>query len=195
MKSVLRKDLRGRRHALGTAEHRRLSRKAVDVITRLGAFKAFARVALYLPFDCETATAALLQAARRRRVRVFVPVITDMRHRRLAFHALSGRVLRGTFGISIPHRKGRVVGSRWFNLVVVPVVGVDDAGRRLGMGGGYYDRAFAFRRCRTRWHGPRLVGLAFDCQRTRSVHADPWDLRLDAVATESGLQNFPRGLP
>jgi 5-formyltetrahydrofolate cyclo-ligase len=35
--------------------------------------------------------------------------------------------------------------------------------------------------------GPLLVGFAFDCQRVPSVHAQPWDLRVDALATESGL--------
>ena len=52
------------------------------------------------------------------------------------------------------------------NLIVVPLVGVDAEGRRLGMGGGFYDRALEFRRRRRHWTGPRLVGLAFDCQRT-----------------------------
>jgi 5-formyltetrahydrofolate cyclo-ligase len=58
------------------------------------------------------------------------------------------------------------------------------------MGGGYYDTAFAFRRQRTAWRGPRLVGLAFDCQRAESVHAQPWDLKLDELATETGLHHF-----
>ena len=80
--------------------------------------------------------------------------------------------------------------SRWLNLVVIPLVGVDTAGRRLGMGGGFYDRALDFRRRRRYWAGPHLVGLAFDCQRTDSNFAEPWDLRLDSLATESGLQHY-----
>jgi len=46
------------------------------------------------------------------------------------------------------------------------------------MGGGFYDRALEFRRRRRHWPGPRLVGLAFDCQRTDATFAEPWDLRL-----------------
>jgi len=72
-------------------------------------------------------------------------------------------------------------------------VGVDAAGRRLGMGGGFYDRALAFRRQRRYWGGPRLVGLAFDCQRAGSVFAEAWDVRLDSLATESGLKHFLKG--
>jgi 5-formyltetrahydrofolate cyclo-ligase len=38
--------------------------------------------------------------------------------------------------------------------------------------------------------GPHLVGLAFDLQRTREPFAEPWDLCVDSVATESGLQRM-----
>ena len=89
------------------------------------------------------------------------------------------------FGISVPHRSGRAIAPRWFDLIVVPLVGVDAEGRRLGMGGGFYDRALDFRRHRRHWMGPRLVGLGFECQRADTVCADPWDVRLDSLATES----------
>jgi 5-formyltetrahydrofolate cyclo-ligase len=42
--------------------------------------------------------------------------------------------------------------------------------------------------------GPCLVGLSFDCQRVDTVFADPWDVRLDALATESGIEHFRRGI-
>ena len=157
----------------------------------MAAFKTGARVAVYLPFDGETDTAVLLAAARRRRVLLYVPVVIDRRHRRLSFYRLSATTRPGTFGISVPHRRGTPTAPRWFDLIVVPLVGIDDAGRRLGMGGGFYDRALAYRRGRTRWRGPRLVGLAFDCQKADEVFADPWDARLDSLATESGIRNFP----
>ena len=69
-------------------------------------------------------------------------------------------------------------------LVLLPLLGFDRQGGRLGMGGGYYDRAFAFR------HGrpapPHLVGIGFACQELPGLAAEPWDVRLDAVATEAG---------
>jgi 5-formyltetrahydrofolate cyclo-ligase len=191
MKSTLRKELRAKRRALPPAEHHLRSDLAAAAIARLPAFKFGARIAVYLPFDRETNTAALLRAARRRGVRLYVPVVIDLRHRRLRFYPLTGRMRRGVFGIFVPHEHAIPVAPRWFNLIVVPLVGVDGTGRRLGMGGGFYDRALAFRRVRRDWSGPRLVGFAFDCQKTDSVFADPWDVRLDALATESGLEYFP----
>lgn len=197
MKAKLRKELRARRRALGPAEHARRSRIAAACIARLPAFRSGARVAVYLPFDAEASPAALIAAAERRGIRIFVPVIVDLAHRRLRFHPLAGKMRRATFGISVPRRiaHGQAVGPRWFDLIVVPLVGVDGAGRRLGMGGGFYDRALAFRRQRSRWFGPRLVGLAFDCQRAETVYAEAFDVRLDAVATESGLRHFSRRTP
>jgi len=197
MKGRLRKDLRGRRRGLEVDDHALRSNLAASAITRLSAFKPGARVAIYLPFDRETNTAALLIAARRRRVRIYVPVIESRRHARLAFYPLSGKTRRGVFGISVPHAAARrhTIAPRWFDLIVAPLVGFDEVGRRLGMGGGFYDRALAFRRTRHCWRGPCLVGLAFECQRAALVHAQPHDIHLDAVATERGVQHFRRALP
>jgi 5-formyltetrahydrofolate cyclo-ligase len=148
-----------------------------------------------MPFDRETDTAALIAAARRRGVRLFVPVVSDRRHGRIRFHPLEGETRRGLFGIAVPGRTGRPIAPRWLDLIVIPLVGVDAEGRRLGMGGGYYDRALAFRRRRHHWPGPHLVGFAFECQRVEASFAEPWDLRLDALATETGLHHFSEGPP
>jgi 5-formyltetrahydrofolate cyclo-ligase len=193
MKATLRKHMRAQRRSLSAADHGHRSSLAAKAVAGLPMFKAGKRVALYLPFDRETDTAALIAAARRRGVRVFVPVIVDRRHSRIRFYPLGGKTRRGVFGIAVPARTGRPTPPRWLDLIVIPLVGVDAAGRRLGMGGGFYDRALEFRRRRRHWPGPRLVGLAFDCQRTESAFAEPWDVNLDSLATESGLKHYSRG--
>jgi 5-formyltetrahydrofolate cyclo-ligase len=190
MKQTLRKHLRVQRRSLNSADHGMRSARAAKAVTRLPMFAAGKRIALYLPFDWETDTAALIAAARRRGVRVFVPVIVDRRHSRIRFYPLDGKTRRGVFGIAVPKRLGEPTAPQWLDLIVIPLVGVDAGGRRLGMGGGFYDRALQFRRRRRRWPGPYLVGLAFDCQRTESNFADPWDVSLDSLATESGLQHY-----
>jgi 5-formyltetrahydrofolate cyclo-ligase len=192
MKVALRKQLRAARRSLSAAEHGRRSAQAAKIIAGLPLFRAGKRIALYLPFDRETDTADLIAAARRRQVRVYVPVIVDRRHGRMRFYPLEGRTRRGAFGIAIPRRTARPLPAQWLNLIVVPLVGVDAEGKRLGQGGGFYDRALNFRRRRRRWAGPHLVGLAFDDQCTAADFADPWDLSLDSLATESGLRHFGR---
>jgi 5-formyltetrahydrofolate cyclo-ligase len=190
MKASLRKELRIRRRALREPDHRHRSLAAAKALMRLRSFRAGKRIALYLPFDAESDTAALIATAWRRGVQVFVPVISDRRHGRLRFYPLTGATMPGRFGISVPRLRLTSIAPQWLNLIVIPLVGVDGAGSRLGMGGGYYDRALAFRRRRRCWKGPQLVGLAFDCQRTDVKFADAWDLRLDSLATESGMEHF-----
>lgn len=74
-------------------------------------------------------------------------------------------------------------------LVVAPLVGFDAAGRRLGMGGGWYDRSFAFRHRQA--PPPWLVGVGFAVQQTAALAAEAWDVPVDAVCTE--LATFSTG--
>lgn len=69
-------------------------------------------------------------------------------------------------------------------LVVVPLVGFDNRGARLGMGAGYYDRSFAFRK-RTP-PPPWLVGAGFAAQQVDKISSEDWDVGLDAICTEQG---------
>jgi 5-formyltetrahydrofolate cyclo-ligase len=72
-------------------------------------------------------------------------------------------------------------------LVLVPLVGFDARGHRLGMGGGWYDRSFAFRNRRAdnpQSPPPWLVGAAFAAQQLDALAAEPWDVALDAVCSE-----------
>jgi len=68
-------------------------------------------------------------------------------------------------------------------LVCVPLLGFTRTGHRLGMGGGYYDRSFAFRAAAPA--PPALVGIAYGFQELPDFAAEPWDVPLDAITTES----------
>jgi 5-formyltetrahydrofolate cyclo-ligase len=69
--------------------------------------------------------------------------------------------------------------------LIVPLVGFDKAGHRLGYGKGFYDRAVA--ELRTKGGTPRLIGVAFSVQETPPIEAEPHDIRLDVVVTEAGV--------
>ena len=74
----------------------------------------------------------------------------------------------------------------------MPIVAFGPRGERLGTGGGYYDRAFAYLRRRATWLKPRLVGLAYDWQRVDELVSHHWDVPLTAVVTDEGVVHFPR---
>jgi 5-formyltetrahydrofolate cyclo-ligase len=77
--------------------------------------------------------------------------------------------------------------ARELDFLLVPLVAFDNAGSRLGMGGGYYDRTLAYLRLRDHWRRPRVVGLAHSFQRVESLPRNAWDVPVDAVATERAL--------
>jgi 5-formyltetrahydrofolate cyclo-ligase len=81
----------------------------------------------------------------------------------------------------------RRLSAHQLDLVFVPLVGFDAKGERLGMGAGYYDRAFAFLRRRHHWIHPRLIGLAYSFQQVPHIEGASHDVRLNAVVTEKGL--------
>ena len=72
----------------------------------------------------------------------------------------------------------------------MPLSAFDGQGHRIGYGAGHYDRAID--RLRAKGRSPRLIGVAFDCQEVASVPAEPHDVALDAVLTESGFRIFKR---
>lgn len=74
--------------------------------------------------------------------------------------------------------------------VLLPLLAFDGRGHRLGMGGGYYDRSFAFRHDAA--PTPRLVGVGYGWQQVPAIDAEPWDVPLDAACTERGWLAFGR---
>jgi 5-formyltetrahydrofolate cyclo-ligase len=192
-KSNLRKALLRKRKALGAAPRAARSRRIAAGVNSLRQFKYGARVATYLSFGSEVDTAPVMRFAKQRGIKLYVPLVLNLAHRRMIFVPLDRRIRAGTERtLGYPTNAPRIA-ARWFNLILVPVVGVDARGYRLGMGAGFYDTALSFRRLRRRWMGPRLAALAFECQRVDSVHPQAWDAGLDAVVSESGVGIFSRG--
>src|ERR1700674_637094 len=115
MKAKIRKHIRAQRRSLSKTDHGYRSRLAAKAVAGLPTFRAGKRIALYLPFDRETDTAALIAAARRRGARVFVPVIVDRRHSRIRFYPLDGKTRRGVFGIAVPRGLGPSRSPLWLD--------------------------------------------------------------------------------
>jgi 5-formyltetrahydrofolate cyclo-ligase len=186
-RKALRKTLRAQRRDVSESERARAGQLVARNADRYLHLREGWRIAIYVSLPSELDTAPLIDLARDRRCEVFVPRID--RHslgRRMRFVELTGRQRRNRLGIHEP-QGAHSMGARWFDVVFLPLVGFDARGVRLGMGGGYYDRAFAFRRWRTAWHAPRLIGLAYAFQQVESLRAAPHDVRLDAVITEERM--------
>jgi 5-formyltetrahydrofolate cyclo-ligase len=122
--------------------------------------------------------------------RIYLPVLHRLSAGRLWFCQWQpgDRLLANRFGIPEPTcRGGSRVPPRRLDIVITPLLGFDASCNRLGMGGGYYDRTFAFRNRLRNVTRPLMIGLAHEAQRVDSLDANPWDVRLDAVVTESRI--------
>lgn len=117
-----------------------------------------------------------------------LPVVTGFRQP-LQFRAwrLGQRLVPGPFGTLNPPDTAEVILP---GVVIVPLVGFDSRGARIGYGGGFYDRTLETLRAA----GPVLaVGLAFAAQQVGQITEEPFDQRLDLIATETGLLWPERG--
>jgi 5-formyltetrahydrofolate cyclo-ligase len=188
-RAALRREARDRRRALSHPERRRAALAIAAHLAASGWLRPGLRLAGYLALPGEIDVSACLAVALRRGASVWLPRIDSVRAARMSFAPAGGPLRRNSYGIAEPATRRRI-GARWLQLVLVPLVAVDDAGTRLGMGGGFYDRALAWRRLRRRWDGPRLVGIAHSTQCVGHVPPLAHDIRLDALLTERGPIHF-----
>ena len=185
-RAELRRRLRRRRAALPPLERARAARAIAAHLAAAGLLRPGLRIGAYLAVRSEISLAPFIDLARRAGCRLWLPRITDPRTHRMSFVPVGAALRRGPHGIPEP-AAGAHCAAQWLQVILVPLVGFDAAGHRLGSGAGYYDRALAFRTGRHRWRGPRLIGVAHSCQQAAAIAALPTDVPLDAVVTEKGL--------
>lgn len=184
---ALRASLAVRRRGVTPAEREQAALQVARNVDRAALLRAGTRIALYASLPSELDTAPLIELARRRGCRIYLPRIDRQRFsRRMRFIEMHGAMRRNRLGIDEP-AGAAMIGPRWLDVVFLPLVGFDAHGLRLGTGGGFYDRAFAFRRFRAAWHAPRLVGLAYAFQQVEHIKAAAHDVLMDAVITDEGI--------
>jgi 5-formyltetrahydrofolate cyclo-ligase len=184
-KRTLRKTLRVRRQALSAMEQRQAAQGLVRQIRRHPDYLRTQRIALYQANDGEIDPGLLAQRLVADGKSLFLPVLNplDPVHPHLWFCSWKpGQPMRSNrFGIPEPANPERI--PAWtLDWVLMPLVGFDADGGRLGMGGGFYDRTFAREH---RWpRQPRRLGVAHECQRVSAIPLEGWDLALAAVITD-----------
>lgn len=191
-KAQLRRQLRARRRALSAQQQARAAQRVVAQLAKIPAYRNARHIACYLENDGEPGTRPLRRDSQRRGIACYLPVVHAQAGQfTMHFHRYRpGQTLRrNRFGINEPNAlRSPAIAADALDIVLMPLVGFDRAGRRLGMGGGFYDRALAFvRRRPAPARRPLLIGVAHSCQELSQLPHAPWDVPLDMIVTEREL--------
>lgn len=188
-RQALRREMRRRRRALSPQEQNRAALQLSRLLVRQPLFVRSRNIALYLANDGEICPRFVLQKALAMGKRCYLPVLQPGARNRLWF----ARYQQGTplfnnrFGIPEPlPALSTLCRAPQLDLVLMPLVAFDRRGGRLGMGGGFYDRTFAFKQ-KVNAHKPYLLGLAHQCQEVPALDLAHWDIPLHGIATDKGL--------
>jgi 5-formyltetrahydrofolate cyclo-ligase len=186
----LRTEMRKRRRRLAQPERDDCAARLAQLAAREPLVSNSRRIAAYFPVNGEMDPRPLMDYLWSMDKTLYLPVLVNFSQRRLWFSVYTpgDPLVCNRFGIPEPARvHGTRIKTAALDLVLLPLVAFDAMGHRLGMGGGYYDHCFEFINRRVHWRKPRLVGLAYEFQRLPLIKPEPWDVPLDAIATEQGV--------
>ena len=186
-KTDLRRHFRRQRQGLPPAQRQRAEKRINNLLK--GYLKRGKRLAIYWPIGSELRLDSLAAAARSRGTKLYLPYI-EPRRLRLWFTPFppQGRPERRRRGkLHIPQFAGRKIRIHNLHSIIIPLVGIDRRGYRLGQGGGFYDVTLAATRHRL---CPRKIGAGFACQETDILPAEEHDMQMDVWVCENGIRRF-----
>ena len=184
----LRQQLRQQRRSLSTTIARQYAEEMAHRTARHPLLLNSQQIAAYLAADGEIDPWPLMQQLWSLGKDIYLPVLTPFDKYKLWFATFEpgDKLAYNRFGIPEPVRR-RLIKPCALDLVLTPLVAFDEAGHRIGMGGGFYDRSFAFLNRRQHWHKPRLLGLGYELQKRNVIEPNAWDIPLHAIATEATI--------
>ena len=184
---ALRQQLADRRNALPPAARVAAAQGLRRTLEQLPEYFTDAPVAGYWACRGELPLNLVISPLVSRGQQFLLPVTTADQHLLFAPWQAGDAVQPNRFGIPEPVTPSTWMTPAQVELVLVPLLGFDRRGHRLGYGGGYYDRSFAFLNAGARPREPLLVGIAYAFQEVSQLDVQAWDVRLDYVATEQEL--------
>ncbi len=192
MKDQLRNRLITKRSTQSTEAQREKSDRICHFIHQSDIFIKATKVALYHAVRGEVDLSDIVSTTiHQKNKQLFLPVLSQQQDQGLVFAPIHENSEYQNNQFSIPEpicKEEEYILAEQLDLILVPLLGFDIQGNRLGMGGGYYDRSLAFKQQKNK--KPISIGIAYDFQKVSALTAEPWDVGLDMIATESGLHKF-----
>lgn len=192
--TVLRQSLRAVRRDITGDTRAKNAMALVEQLHQLTCVKTASRIATFLSIPEEIDTHYLNNALFHHGKSLYLPVVVG-RHQALKFapYAQDTRLIRGQLDILVPDvDESTYIDGSDLDSCFVPLVGFDANGNRIGMGGGFYDRSFAFLNTVATSDStkPSLIGVAYDAQRVDAIARNEWDVKLDELITPTTHYDF-----
>ncbi len=184
LKKQLRLEALARRDALDDVYRAEAAMRLAEMAGAV-AVEPAAIVSGFFPIRSEMDIRPLMFAFAANGARLCLPVIVDKQTIVFRELARGAPLVETGFGTIGPGPEAAVLEPE---VMLVPLAAFDYRGHRIGYGAGYYDRYIAGLHAAGK--GPRLIGIAFDCQQVERVPDETHDIALSQILTESGLRRF-----
>ena len=182
----IRHQLRVKRRSLTPRQQYQNADKIASILCTQAFFLRAKRVAVYVANDGEIDPSVIINICLQSGKQCFLPVLHPLGINRLYFarYHRQTQLVDNHYGIAEPSLKRATLAPAWsLDIILMPLVGFDRRGNRMGMGGGYYDRTLAFVTAGNS-PAPTLVGLAHSCQEVSSISTQNWDIPLNNIITD-----------
>lgn len=190
-KSELRRRLRRARAQLSGDERAAAEREIGRLLKRR--IKRGGRIGVYWPIGSELRLDGFVRAAQKRGAKLYLPYI-EPRSRRMWFtpypaDGVKQERKRGRAKLHVPQFAGHKIRVHGLSILLVPIVGIDREGYRLGQAGGYYDATLSAMKHRLQ---AKTIGVGFACQLVDRLPHEAHDVPLDGFVSERGALAFRR---
>lgn len=149
------------------------------------------KIGVYWPMGKELRLDGFVRAAQKRGAKLYLPYI-EPHTRRMWFtpypaDGTKQERKRGRAKLHVPQFTGKKIRVHQLSLLLVPIVGIDKRGYRLGQAGGYYDATLSAMKYRLQ---TQTLGVGFGCQLTDTLPTEPHDIPLNGFVSELGVLKF-----
>ncbi len=186
-KDSLRRHLLHERETMPAEARRQAEKKIADILSAESVLQGWSHVAVFLPWRGEADLMATWRAWYARGIQLALPVVAARDQPLVMRRWQPGSALiQDAMGLAVPGATSEALGSMDCDTWIIPCVGIDSQGARLGAGKGFYDRTVA----ELPLPRPRMIGVCFSVGLSPSRFGEAHDLRLDACVTEAGFHSF-----
>ncbi len=184
-KDLLRQSLRIKRRQLNTSQQEEKSKQIATLIHDLAVYHDARSIAGYWSNDGEINPSHILEQANAQQKICYLPIVIEKsKQLQFAQYQNNDPLLPNRFGILEPEPTRKKAPISDIDLILIPLVGFDNNGHRVGMGEGYYDQSLAELKESYKTKKPFLLGLAYELQRVDTLPTNEWDIPLHGILTE-----------